>query len=54
MTGSYSVQSSVARPTRGPHVKIGAPLAGQYVVEPMSFYGLPTCNEVSWLELRNS
>ena len=21
MTGSYSVQSSVARPTRGPHVK---------------------------------
>jgi len=21
MTGSYSVQSSVARPTRGPHIK---------------------------------
>ena len=64
MTGSYSVQNSVARSIYKPHVKIGATKYYiqlnlysmqilKYVVEFMGFYGLPTYNGFCWLKLKN-
>jgi len=52
MTGSYSMQSSVARCTCGSHFK-SREIKFLYIVEPMDFYELPTYNGAGWLELRN-
>ena len=57
MTGSYSVQSSVARTTRVLHI-CGSRIKCRTtkflcIVEPMGFYGLPVYNGAGWLELRN-
>ena len=52
MTGRYSVQISVAKHIYDPHIKCRT-TKFLYIVEPMSFYGLPVYNGAGWLELRN-